>query len=33
MIRQENMRIVSHQQIAKDIFELTLEGEMVKRDE
>ena len=30
MIRQENMRIVSQQQIAKDIFELTLEGEMVK---
>lgn len=29
MIQQENMRIVYHEQIAKDIFELTLEGEMV----
>lgn len=29
MIQQENMRIISHEQLAKDIFELTLEGEMV----
>ncbi|MBW8348605.1 dihydroorotate dehydrogenase electron transfer subunit [Bacillus sp. IITD106] len=30
MIRQEKMLVVSHSQIAKDIFELTLEGNLVK---
>ncbi len=29
MIQQENMKIISQQQLAKDIYELTLEGEMV----
>ncbi|MEK3887036.1 dihydroorotate dehydrogenase electron transfer subunit [Bacillus sp. FSL K6-3431] len=29
MIQKENMRIISQQQLAKDIYELTLEGEMV----
>src|SRR5690606_37864261 len=30
MIQQENMNIIAHERIAKDIFALTLEGSMVQ---